>query len=152
MAEAFIMGGGGGNATVQRITLSEVTSLTIPLTNPKRKNCMVFGVYSYYRNTYTTYPVNMVQYSYRYRCCLYGNTFDRKLASSYDDYPGSGDWSKTEYEEALTTGFFTRNANSLTLTIGYIAATDTEWDSSTDTTTIKEKRGNSIDIYVVDYD
>ena len=138
MGEAFIMGGGGG-ATIQRITATDAKSLTFSVTNPKRSKCLVFGVYQYSSTSYN--GLGQLSSSDSYRCGLSGNAFDRVKTHNY--YDGGGGPSYT-FETNVSSGFFTRNADSVTLTIGYAAGGVIEAMS----TVFK----NSIDIYVVDYD
>ncbi len=139
MGEAFITRR-GGDATIQHITATNAESLTLPLANAKRTKCMVFGVYTYTQTNYRE-TGGSLESSRSYRCALYGDAFDRKEVRW--SYPLGGNASTTtEYEEAVTSGFFTRNDNSITLTIGYAAGNPTA--------TIKYS--NTIDIYVVDFD
>ena len=137
MAEAFIMGGGGG-ATIQRITATDAKSLTFSLTNPKRSKCLVFGVYEYSSTNYN--GLGHTSSTTTYRCGLSGTVFDRVRTYYYVDNATT----TYEFEKNVSTGFFTRNTNSITLTIGHAAGGSIEAMS----TLFK----NSIDIYVVDYD
>lgn len=138
MGEAFIMGGGGG-ATIQRITVTNATSLTFPISNPKRTKCLVFGVYEY---TVTSYNgMGFLSSANTYRCGLSGNVFDR--VKTYVYYDGGSGPSYT-FETNVDSGFFTRNADSITLTIGHTAG-----GSAGEMGTVYT---NTIDIYIVDYD
>lgn len=137
MGEAFIMGGGGG-ATIQRIQATDATSLTLSVTNPKRSKCLVFGVYTYTTNSYN--GMGFLDSTNTYRCLLCGDVFDR-----IRHYVYYGSYNTTdEFEESITTGFFTRNEGSVTLTIGHTAG-----GYAGEMGTV---RNNTIDIYVVDYD
>lgn len=137
MAEAFIMGGGGG-ATIQHITATDAKSLTFSLTNPKRSKCLVFGVYEYSVTSYN--GLGQTSSVTTYRCGLAGTVFDRvRTIYSYDN--GGTTY---QIEKNVSSGFFTRNANNITLTIGYAAGGVIE--------AMGTVYKNNIDIYVVDYD
>ena len=147
MGEAFIYGSGGG-ATVEHIVLTNATSHTFQLTNPKRTYCKVFG----YINSDFTANRNYYQgdYGYTYSHRLYGNQYmARQIEGSY-----LGGWSYTEsivYDEDIT---ITRNADSITIDLEpsrpYYAYSKSATDEYGEYT--KERCTNTIDIYVVDYD
>lgn len=149
MAEAFIMGGGGGGATIQHITATNATSTTFTLTNPKRKNCLVFGrIYCTKSERYDYSPFNMKS-SYKRDHILYGTKYSVLQQTTYP--------SNTADSFSSELGIsFTRNANSITITLNsshpYTYAYQTSWDVNTDTTYVVLNRTNTIDIYVVDYD
>lgn len=147
MGEAFIFGSGGG-ATVEHIVMTDATSHTFQLTNPKRTYCKVFGVINADFNAYSGYYTG--DYSYEHENRLYGNQYlVHQVNGSY-----RGGWSyteKTEYDKDIT---ITRNDGSITIDLDpsrpYYAFQ--KWNSDEYGEYIEKHCTNTIDIYVVDYD
>lgn len=144
MGEAFIFGSGGG-ATVEHIVMTNATSHTFQLTNPKRTSCKVFGqIHSGYES-YEWY--GPLQRSYADDYILGGDKYafyrDEQFPGSYDD----------TFEVSLDTAL-TRDDNSVTITLKYPYKFEEvrEWESDLDDYVTKLRRTNTIDIYVVDYD
>ena len=146
MAEAFIMGGGGG-ATIQHITATDTKSNTFTLTNPKRTNCLVFGRIRSVQEHFQA-SSGIRQHTFTREHLLYGS----KYAVNHNTYNYSNYSDTNEFTSELAITF-TRNASSIAITLNssypFVAATSYDYSSGEFP---EMKRTNTIDIYVVDYD
>lgn len=153
MAEAFICGIGGGNATVEHIVITDATSHTFQLNNPKRTHCMVFG--SINSNEYTGSYLDVIDGSLECKYRLHGNQYAvySKTGSRYI-YQGTWTWSYQESTEFDKNAVITRNNDSVTIELlhDYYKDYQEGYDSSDGTYYTELQRNNTVDIYVVDYD
>jgi hypothetical protein len=151
MGEAFIFGSGGG-ATVEHIVLTNATSHTFQLTNPKRTNCKVFGSIT---SSETTGSYIGIEGTLDCKFRLYGSQYV-VYSKDGDRSITGGSWQttyreSTEFDKDAT---ITRNDGSITieLTHDYRKVYQEGYDSGWDETYLELSRTNTIDIYVVDYD
>ena len=151
MGEAFIFGSGGG-ATVEHIVMTNATSHTFQLTNPKRTHCKVFG--SITSSEYTGHSAGIFDsLDCKYR--LYGNQYVVHSKDGHRSLTGSNaGWNYQEAVEFDKDATITRDDGSITIELMYDYRKDYQegYDSGWDEYYTELSRTNTIDIYVVDYD
>jgi hypothetical protein len=149
MGEAFIYGSGGG-ATVEHIVMTNATSHTFQLTNPKRTYCKVFG--SIESSEYSGNSAGIWDWiDFRYRLCGNQYVVYRKDTHRLTGSTPVSTQESTEFDKDAT---ITRDDGSITIELMYDYRKDYQegYDSAWDETYVELSRTNTIDIYVVDYD